>query len=291
MTFYSEEAIEKIKSLESTPRVYKDILSKEEIDILIDLEEKSNNLRMVDREDSRKTKIELQSEVLKIIGSKIEPILGYKISLGDFPAHFIKNKYPLRIHADMGKDSSLIPHKNILIPLYVKGESDTYTLLFKQRWYGQSSLFSYDGDSNTDHFFKDSSDSFIHITDAQDLLFHMKNNMGKEITYSTGTFSCTQEKIKEIEALLKQSRYSQRTNKHITSNVEFNKDHYEKYLTHQPYKDLTGLELDTAITWHPGDVIVFDRSTIHCASNFLKEGVEEKMAIAMFTVWDEDNVR
>ena len=47
---------------------------------------------MVDRKDSRKTKIEQQSEVLKIIGDKIETILGYKPVLGDFPAHFIKNK-------------------------------------------------------------------------------------------------------------------------------------------------------------------------------------------------------
>ncbi len=284
MTFYKPEVIEKIKSIESKPNVYKNVFSKKDINRLIKLEEDGNFLRMVDREDSRKTKIEWESEVISIIGEKIESILGYRIFLGDFPAHFIKNKYPLRIHADMGKDPNLIPHKNILIPLYVKGDSETYTVLFKQRWYGQSSLFSFNSESDKDHFFKDSNGKFIHIKDAESLLFSMKNNLNNNINHSGGVFLCTQEKIDEIKALLNQNRYSDRTNKHITNNNMFNKKDYEKFLTHQPYEDLTSLEIDVTIPWCPGDVITFDRSTIHCASNFLKEGVTEKMAIAMFTV-------
>ncbi len=287
MIFYSESTVKKIKSLESSPRVYRSVFNQDEINQLIQIEEDSHDLRMVDRVDSRKTRVTQQSQVKHIITKKLENIMGHSVFIGDFPAHFIKNKYPLRIHADMGKNADFIPHKNILIPLYVQGTGPTHTILFKQRWYGKSSLFSANGNSDSDHYFKDKTGNFIHIKHSHDLLNLMKENKGKELQYSGGLFSCTKEVIEEIEALLRQERYSDRTNKHIVNKIPFNKQQYERFLSHQPYEDLTGLEIDSAIAWVPGDVIVFDRSTIHCASNFLKEGVIEKMALAMFTVWKD----
>ena len=288
MTFYSEEMINKIKSLETVPRVYESVFSQSEINELIRLEEESVGLRMVDRVDSRKTAIDWQSQVKDIIADKIESCLGHKIFVGDFPAHFIRNRFPLRIHADMGKDPTLLPYKNVLLPLYVKGGGTTHTILFKQKWYGKSSLFSANGDSkSSDHFFKDMNGDFVHIKNSQELLHKMKSNINQQINYEGGVFFCSMENIEEIEALLKQSRYSDRTNDHITSDRPFDKVLYNKYLSHQPYEDLKGLEIDVAMPWRPGDIITFNRSTIHCASNFLQEGVEEKMAIAMFTIWEE----
>jgi len=285
MSFYSPEVVEKIKSLEGPPKVYKNIFTRTDIAKLLEIEEKSINNRMVDREDSRKTKFDLMSKVGDIINPKIERVLDRKVNVGDFPAHFIKNKYPLRVHADMGKDPSLVPHKNILIPLEVKGDNPTHTILFNQRWYGKSSLFSAAGNTSADHFFKDKFGKFIHVKDSSSLLNLIEKNLGKTIEINGGKFDCSTKTVEEIKALLKQSRYSDRTNKHITSDVPFNKLNYERYLSHQPYEDLKSLSIDRAITWYPGDIIVFDRSTIHCASNFLKEGVSEKTAIAMFTIW------
>jgi len=287
MSFYSLETINKIKNLEEPPKIYKNVFSNDEIKSLIRLEKESHSLRMVDRDDSRKTKIEWQTKVEKIVRDKLENVIGHKIWMGDFPAHFILNKYPLRIHADMGKDASVIPHKNILIPLFVNGASTTHTILFKNRWYGQSSLFSKNFDSK-DHYFKDRSGKFVHITNSDEFLNTLKNSNQKIVEYADGMFKADTDTIGQVEALLKQSRYSQRTNKHITSNKPFNRHDYQKYLTHQPYEDLNGLEIDTVVAWKPGDVVTFDRSTIHCASNFLKEGVTSKMAMVMFTVWRED---
>ena len=45
MTFYSEEMINKIKSLETAPRVYESVFSQSEINELIRLEEESVGLR------------------------------------------------------------------------------------------------------------------------------------------------------------------------------------------------------------------------------------------------------
>tara|TARA_R100000152_G_C6767311_1_gene192487 strand:- start:166 stop:1035 length:870 start_codon:yes stop_codon:yes gene_type:complete len=289
MSFYSSEAIELVKSVESSPRVYKGIFDKNEVSNLIQIEENYTQKRLVDRDDSRKTKLDWQSETRKMITDKIENLFPNQIRNGDLTAHFIKSRFPLRIHADMGRDPSLIPYKNILIPLYVRGAPTTYTVLFKQKWYGESSLFSKDSDiSSGDYFFKDANGKFVYIKDANELLTQLKFNLNKVVNFCGGEFFASEDTIGEIEALLKQARYSKRTNKHITNNVPFNKNHYEKYLSHQPYEDLQGLEIDRIIEWHPGDVITFDRSTIHCASNFLKEGVTEKLAVAMFTIWEND---
>jgi len=48
---------------------------------------------------------------------------------------------------------------------------------------------------------------------------------------------------------------------------EFDSDVYKQYLTHIPYENLHGLIVDKIIKWVPGDVIVFDRHQLHCASN------------------------
>lgn len=287
MSFYSSQAIELIKSIETPPKVYRGVFDKNEISNLIQIEENYIQKRLVDRDDSRKTKLYWQSETRKMITDKIEKKFPGQIRNGDLTAHFIKSRFPLRIHADMGRDSNLIPYKNILIPLYVKGAPTTYTILFKQKWYGGSSLFSKDPNiSSGDHFFKDSSGKFIYIKDANELLIRLKSNLNNVVDFCGGEFFASEHTIGEIKALLKQGRYSKRTNQHITSDAPFNKSHYEKYLSHQPYEDLQGLEIDRVIEWHPGDVITFDRSTIHCASNFLEEGVTEKLAVAIFTIWE-----
>ena len=67
MSFYSLETINKIKNLEEPPKIYKNVFSNDEIKSLIRLEKESHSLRMVDRDDSRKTKIEWQTKVEKIV--------------------------------------------------------------------------------------------------------------------------------------------------------------------------------------------------------------------------------
>ena len=288
MKLYSKEKIKLIKSVESPPSVYKGVFNRQEVEKLIEIEENYGSARLVDRADSRKTKLEGDSEIRTVITDKIEEVLKKKIRIGDLTAHFIKSRFPLRIHSDMGKDTNLIPYKNILIPLYVRGAKTTYTILFKQKWYGESSLFSKTMTGiSSDYFFKDIDDKFVYVEDATDFVNKLKSNIGSVVRYAGESFLSSTSSIEEIEALLRQKRYSVRTDKHITSNEPFDKVQYEKYLTHQPYEDLEGLKIDKIVPWCPGDIITFNRSTIHCASNFLNEGVTEKLAIAMFTIIED----
>ena len=88
---------------------------------------------------------------------------------------------------------------------------------------------------------------------------------------------------KYIEHLTKSKRYNLRTNKHITSDKMFDKKDYEKYMTHQPYNDLAGLEIDKAVEWKIGSLVYWDRCRIHSSDNFLKNNVLFKTPLAMFT--------
>lgn len=291
MSIYSESSIKKIRSIASPPSIHRSIFTETEIEELIEIEKSSVSNIMVDRADSRKTEVNWSTRAKDIVLPKLEEAFGYKVIIGDFPAHFITNRYPLRTHVDMGKDPNVIPHRNILIPLSVTGNFPTHTILFKKKWYDIASLFTSNERSrgcSNDYTFKDSNGKFIYVSDSMDFLANLEKSKNKILQYSEGVFKASPEMISEVKALLGQKRYQQRTSDHITNTNPFDIELYQKYLTHQPYEDLTSLEVEHIIEWRPGDVISFDRTTLHCASNFLEQGVSEKMAMVMFTVWEEN---
>ena len=279
-----------MKSLASEPAIYESVFSESEIEELIEIEKASSDNIMVDRADSRKTEVDWSSRAKDIVMPKLEGIFNKRVVIGDFPAHFITNRYPLRVHVDMGRDPEVIPYKNILIPLSVSVNTETHTILFDKRWYDVGSLFvSKDratGGSN-DYTFRDKNGKFVYVPDSEKFVNKLKENTDKDVEYLGGVFEATKSTIGEVEALLGQKRYQQRTCEHITSNKQFDKDQYDKYLTHQPYEDLESLSIRKVVPWTVGNVIAFDRSILHCASNFLEQGIKEKMALVMFTVWED----
>lgn len=48
-----------------------------------------------------------------------------------------------------------------------------------------------------------------------------------------------------------------------------------------------GFSVESACNWVPGDVIVFDCVRLHCASNFLDNGVSKKIGLSLFTSFDK----
>ena len=52
---------------------------------------------------------------------------------------------------------------------------------------------------------------------------------------------------------------------------EFDEDIYKKYLTHEDINNLKGLEVELIFKWKIGDLLVFDRSNLHCSSKNIKE--------------------
>lgn len=70
--------------------------------------------------------------------------------------------------------------------------------------------------------------------------------------------------------------------KYATGEKYFDVDDYFRYLTHLPYESLYGFSMEGAYPWRTGEVLIFDCSMIHCASNFRMHGIQNKLGLSMF---------
>ena len=62
--------------------------------------------------------------------------------------------------------------------------------------------------------------------------------------------------------------YNKRSSEHLRlyGNNDFDEDIYKKYLSHENINNLKGLEVEMIFKWKLGDLLVFDRSNLHCSS-------------------------
>ncbi len=67
--------------------------------------------------------------------------------------------------------------------------------------------------------------------------------------------------------------YNKRSSEHINlfGGKKFDKEIHKKYLKHEEIENLRGLEIDLVYKWKVGDLLIFDRTCLHCASSNLKE--------------------
>ena len=64
---------------------------------------------------------------------------------------------------------------------------------------------------------------------------------------------------------------------------DFDKQTWEDNFTHQPYERYHGLSLESMNIWRPSDIIIFDGARLHCAGDFLKQGITRKIGLSIFT--------
>jgi hypothetical protein len=71
---------------------------------------------------------------------------------------------------------------------------------------------------------------------------------------------------------LKAKGYNKRSSKHlkIFQGKDFDKKKHKKYLKHENIKNLKGLEIEMVYKWKVGEILIFDRSQLHCSSSNLK---------------------
>ena len=275
--------IDEIKKGEIGVRVYEDFFERSFIEELDELHSKIS--AKVQREDSKKVPFAFEenekfTNLLKLIHDE----LG-KFFINDFSPHFITSKFPLRLHADTGKDPDDIIGQNILIPINIfPRDKIAHTIIFKNRWYGPAAYFTSKKSDGYDHILKDINGEFVDIKDIQVLNERLNDCKDEElIEFSEGSFLVNRLFREKISKLLNSKRYNIRTNDHITIGKPFDIKIYEKYLTHQPYEDLRDLEIDTIYKWKLGDLLVWDRSLIHCSDNYIRNGLEYKTAIPLFS--------
>jgi hypothetical protein len=286
MTFFKKEILEKIYENLSPPTEMDNFLDNNEIKILL---EYMNSLKdnMVDREESTKISFNFNDhKILKDIEIKVKKIIG-EFYVNDFKPHFHVSRFPLRIHADTGKNPNDIIFKNIVIPLKInsKNNSPVHSIVFKNKWFNQSALFTTKSDQDYDYIIKDIDGNFQDIIDIRDFLKVLNDTVdGEKINYKGGNYIKDNKFFNYIMSLSKGKRYNLRTNKHIQNDNKFDKKLYDQYMSHQPYEDLKGMEVEKIFNWKPGKLFTWDRVQIHSSDNFLKENnLESKTFIAFFT--------
>jgi len=267
---------------------------------LIDFERNADN-RFVDRKDGRKTGLGQKGEIGKnvqdwdpviknILVDKIQSQIGqFDVVADEYPPHFFRSVFPTSMHADTGHDPDAKIGKQILIPLEVTpSNSKAKTILFDRKWYGPASNFisknANPSEVENHHVIPDVNGKFISFSDIKIFYNEIKNLNDQNIEKNGGIFKITKEFQEYISSLIGKKRYNAMTNDHITNSEIFDKEQYDEYLTHIDYNSLQSLKIETIFNWEPTSVLIWDRTTLHASNNYLVDGVENKLGMAIFTV-------
>ena len=224
--------LDKIKSYESSPKIV-NIFSENEIkaiqELYLNLPE-----RVFNKKQNIRKKVWMQNynkELDETYLKKLKEVLGdfkmdtLKSEKGeDFFGIFHESFSPLKLHVDSGFSEKSIIYKQVVTPLSTLGE----TIIFKNRWYGESTNFTIDQD--------------------------------------------------ELKTKIEPGKNA-KSSEHLGSK-DFDKELYNKYLSHENIENLKGLEIDMVYKWNIGETLIMDRSHIHCSSSNIKE---KKLGLTTFT--------
>ena len=97
------------------------------------------------------------------------------------------------------------------------------------------------------------------------------SDTGETIIFKNRFYGCSTTFSIDPEELSAKG-YNKRSSEHLKlyGNNEFNKEMHKKYLGHEDINNLKGLEVEMVFNWKLGDLLVFDRSSLHCSSNNIK---------------------
>ena len=295
MPFFDKKILKQIKFNKTKPVVLKNFLSKKEVEQLIKLEK--NSKYFVNRDDGRKRGFGLSGNIPvrdpkkwhpiinKILHNKIKKIFkNVYIPKDEFPPHFFYTKYPVRLHADTGVNPKSLINKQIMIPLKSDPNGkEVRTIIFKENWFGKASFFEHGKrKKNEKNFFlPDYKKKFVKINDIKKF-YNLIKNIDGVFFYKKNKFKVDNSFKKKLLIMTKRKRYNDITNKHLKKNKKFNVSFYKKYLSHQPLKDFSGLNVDINYKWKPGEALVWDRTRLHISNNYQVNGVKKKLGIAIF---------
>ena len=70
---------------------------------------------------------------------------------------------------------------------------------------------------------------------------------------------------------LKAKGYNKRSSEHLDlyDKKPFDKKMHDKYLKHENIDNLKGLEIEFVYKWKLGEILIFDRTSLHCSSSNL----------------------
>ena len=93
------------------------------------------------------------------------------------------------------------------------------------------------------------------------------SDIGETIIFKNRFYGCSTTFSIDPEELAAKG-YNNRSSEHLNlyGNNDFDKDIHTKYLGHEDIKNLKGLEIEMIFKWKLGDLLIFDRTSLHCSS-------------------------
>ena len=94
---------------------------------------------------------------------------------------------------------------------------------------------------------------------------------GETVIFKNRFYGCSTTFSIDPQELLAKG-YNKRSSEHlkIYSKKPFEKNMHEKYLKHEEIENLNGMEIEMVYKWRLGEILIFDRTNLHCSSSNLK---------------------
>ena len=111
---------------------------------------------------------------------------------------------------------------------------------------------------------------------------------GETVIFKNRFYGVSTNFTKNDKELLENNAESFKKGKNVRSNEHlkmftdkpFDKSDHNKYLKHEDIDNLKGLEIEFVYNWNLGDLLIFDRTNLHCSSSNIKD---KKIGLTTFT--------
>ena len=96
-------------------------------------------------------------------------------------------------------------------------------------------------------------------------------NSGETIIFKNRFYGCSTTFSIDPKELATKG-YNERSSAHLNlyGGGDFDKKIHKEYLNHEQIDNLKGLEVDLIFKWRLGDLLIFDRTCLHCSSSNIK---------------------
>jgi len=77
--------------------------------------------------------------------------------------------------------------------------------------------------------------------------------------------------------------YNNPGTRNLIDGYSITEEQHQQYFSHMDYGFLEGLEIDNIFKWAPCSAVTWDQNQLHCADNFLANGITTKRSLIFFT--------
>ena len=95
---------------------------------------------------------------------------------------------------------------------------------------------------------------------------------GETVIFKNRFYGCSTTFSINLEELSSKG-YNKRSSEHLNlyNKKPFNEDNHKKFLNHEDIENLKGLEIEMVYKWRLGEMLIFDRTNLHCSSSNLSK--------------------